>query len=275
MNKISNEIGDFPKVERKSISSESLNAFENVIKKKVLAMKVEGYDINHISKFLNLDKNYIEHLISPTVKTASTLEQTENISETVSKAKYNKNAQDAYDSLHKKSSKTNTDGLIGNVSSIMPSRAENMSDMGGPSSQLKTKTSNTIWEPYKIEKLSKVKRRDEETKDEKKKLEEVKKINNNHIDFNKLAETLLSKKISGGSEKENSTSNYINKIPKNGISIFEKDKKAFSRIEDKTEGEKVSSNLKKPKDKTSVLGNKSVTSSDIFNKMFNKLTKDL
>ena len=148
-----------------------------------------------------------------------------------------------------------------------------ISDQGGPSKYVKSESSNTIWDSGKNAEVSK------ELDNKTKTIQEKAQISSNKRDaeqnrMDSLAETLKStiqeKASSVSPAGILSGTNY--KISENNMSIF--DKKDFERVQDKTDGEKVSDDIKNKKsqvDNSWRGGGKVVSSKDVTKKLFDGL----
>lgn len=124
-----------------------------------------------------------------------------------------------------------------------------VSDFGGPSKQIKTLTNNSIWDSDIVKKQSEFKSSKERTEEEK---SNINKYRNSikqesldrYADQLSLTETSKESSIKNDSTNEGGTFG----VSKNNMSIFD-DAYDFSKLPEKTEGEKVSEEARKAKEK--------------------------
>ncbi len=158
---------------------------------------------------------------------------------------------------------------------ISSARTGDITDKGGPTKHIKSESSNTIWDNNKTEKAS------QELDSKTKTLQEKEQIASNRREsenkrMNDLAETLKSTLQSKASSVSPagilSGTNY--KLSDNNMSIF--DKKDFSRLNEKTEGEKVTEDIKNKKaqkDNSWRNGGKAVSTRDVTRNLMDSLFK--
>lgn len=161
------------------------------------------------------------------------------------------------------------DGLM-TTQHIFSARTGSITNEGGPSTHIKSESSNSIWESDKTAKASKEIDNKTKTLQEKANIESNKREAENKR-MNDLAESLKStlqdKDSSVTPVGTLSGTNY--KSSKNNMSIF--DSSDFARLKDKTGGEKVSEEIAKKKnhiDDSWRNGGKVVSSKDITKSMF-------
>lgn len=125
---------------------------------------------------------------------------------------------------------------------ICSARTGNISNKGGPSTFIKSKSSNNIWDSNKISKVSqeldsKTKTMQEKAQTSTNKREAENKRMNDLV--NVLKSTIQDKASSVSLTGTFNGTNY--KVSENNMSIF--DNKDFMRLKDKTDGEKVSESV--------------------------------
>ncbi len=170
-----------------------------------------------------------------------------------------------------KSKKLNSkdDGLM-TSQHISSARTGEVTNEGGPSTYVKSESSNTIWNANKTSEASKELDSRTKTIQEKAQIASNKREAENKR-MNELTEaiksTIQEKASSVSPAGILSGTNY--KTSKNNMSIF--DNKDFMRLSDKTEGEKVSEDIKNKKnqnDESWRNGGKVVSSKDLVNRLF-------
>ena len=133
------------------------------------------------------------------------------------------------------------DNFIQGKSRILSAGGGVVKDTGGPTKHIKSETSNTVWNPDAIEKMTKDKGSDEESKENK---ESIKALRDKvrHADANKLAEQLKDTDTRNGSTVMPATSqqatSFNAQAEGSGLSIFD-DSMDFDRVPEKTAGEKL------------------------------------
>lgn len=158
---------------------------------------------------------------------------------------------------------------------IMSSQGGSVSNIGGTSKQIKSETSNSIWEPNKVEKIAKeMIDNGERIRKEKDNLIEARKtLRQSSIDnlYESLKNVDQRKSSSISSLSHYEGGKY--KSPRSGMSIF--DNTEFERLSNKTDGEILSERIEKErKEKLSnreSRSTKQVTSNDILKNMLDKL----
>lgn len=145
-------------------------------------------------------------------------------------------------------------------------------DGGSPTQYLGKTSNNSIWDSEVLSKLSNKKGGDEIIKESKKERENIKNEMKNRQKSSAKSEGLntdTSKTIKSSSFKADHNYN----LPRNSISIFDSEKN-FSRVPEKTEGEKLSETHrnKEQKDKRSMY-TRTTTTSQIFDKFLSNLVK--
>ena len=170
---------------------------------------------------------------------------------------------------------SNKDNGLMTSQHIVSATTGGITNEGGPSKYVKSESSNTIWNSDKTAEASK--KLDSKTKT----IQEKAQIVSNRREaedkrMNELTESLKStlqdKASSVSSAGILSGTNY--KVSENNMSIF--DKNDFERLQDKTEGEKVSEDIKTKKsqvDNSWRNGGKVVTSKDIAKNLIEGLFK--
>lgn len=157
-------------------------------------------------------------------------------------------------------------------SSIMSANLGAVDDIGGPSKQLKTPTSNSIWDSDKISSQVDKKDNKEITREEKQSMQDIKKQKKQQR-MDELVDSIQENKKGNSIDLFSSSEapkegDY--KIPSNQMSIF--DNNAFDNIPEKTKGEKIAEDSKKrkaQKDESWKQDKKALSSEDIKNKLFN------
>jgi hypothetical protein len=169
--------------------------------------------------------------------------------------------------------------VTSNGSSIISARAGNITDMGGPKKQIKTESSNSIFDNNKLFDLTKTIDSKTATKIEKaenqsnRRTAENKRVENLFTEINKV-NTSKASSVFRTNTGNLDTSNY--NTPSLNMSIF--DNKDFERVPDKTSGEKVSEDAsfkRSQKDESWKNNGKSITSKDLNNSFFNNLIRGL
>ena len=157
--------------------------------------------------------------------------------------------------------------------SVFSTRGGVITDIGGPSRQIKTDISNSIWDSNKLQSMIE-KKSDQEFKPKETIEEQRKAIEKQRMDD--LVENLKmtdQRKASGITQIGlHSGSNY--RTPNNAMSIF--DTEDFVRLAEKTEGEKLSENIKAEKetDKSWRSGKQIRSTKDVVNDLFDKLSNE-
>ena len=157
--------------------------------------------------------------------------------------------------------------------SIFSTRGGVVTDIGGPSRQIKTDISNSIWDPNKLQSM--INKEAEKPINERESLEKQRKDREAQR-MDELVENLKTtdtRKASGVTPLSSYIgSNY--KTPINAMSIF--DTEEFSRLAEKTEGEKLSDNLKAEKetDESWRSGKQIRSTRDVVNDLFDKLSNE-
>jgi len=140
--------------------------------------------------------------------------------------------------------------MVSRGTKVMSAAGGTVTDMGGPKKFVKSEISNSIFDSEVLDRLKEVKTSREETDEEKSNINRVRNSINDEV-MDSLAESLRDTDQRKGSSVsqvgEYSGSSY-NK-PKNGISIFDTEKD-FSRVPEKTDGEKLAEKLEQERNAT-------------------------
>ena len=172
--------------------------------------------------------------------------------------------------------RSNNKSAINSISgskSILSAGEGSITDDGGSNSQIKFQTSNSIWDSEKLSSLSTQPDNKEKTMSEKKdisqKQAEIRQSRvDDMVDGLKNSDTRKDNTVSNVGEY-NASSNY--RKPQNGMSIFDSEMD-FSRVPEKTAGEKASEEVNRPKEKDESWKNgKNISSNSLFNNLFDKL----
>ena len=284
--------------ERSSMNKSALDSFTLTIVKEAKKLLASGSSLNVVAKQYNIKADFLKEIIaqvdaelqmqveagkSETTKIAYACDTKET--EKTEYEKYLDAAQAARESLHNLR-RADTEGLQ-NLSSkrILTNKGSYINDMGGAHKQIGSERSNTIFEPDKVEHLAKQKGNDERIKEEiaaeQRHREHMKDVSRYEtINLDRLAEAIENGETrkDGGvhSMATQEHSGYRNRVPANGISIF--DKKDFERVPEKTAGEKRKTELKKlanaPKDRSWVQrGAATVRTSDFLDRMIKSMVE--
>jgi len=170
---------------------------------------------------------------------------------------------------------SNKDDGLKNSKHISSAVTGDITNQGGPSKHIKNDSSNTIWENDKTAKASKEMDSKTKTIHDKEQIssnrrEAENKRVNDLVDV--LKTTLQSKASSVSSAGTLGGTNY--KVSDNNMSIF--DKKDFSRLQDKTDGEKTSEDIKNKKaqkDDSWKSGGKVVKTKNLMDSLFTQPEK--
>lgn len=212
------------------------------------------------------------------------LSKSADIAEKVSKAMINEEknnpnrlAELAEEQKSKKMGGFNS--MTSNGSTILSANAENISDMRGPSKQLKTPISNSIFDPWKNAREAKIIDNKTATQIEKDQIATNKRFSEQKR-MDDLVEALQNtdqRKASSIHRTGTGFSDDSNfKASKNNISIF--DSGDFERIPEKTAGEKTSDEVELKRsqvDESWKNNGKSVNSNEITNRFFDTLIDKL
>lgn len=201
-------------------------------------------------------------------------EQNKNIEDT--QPKQNENKIDINKiAEEQKSKKMNSkdDGYM-KASNVMSANLGAVDDKGGPTKQLKTPISNSIWEPNKVSSNLNKKDNKEITKAEKEDIQKFKKQQkedgmNELVNNLKNIDTKKGNSVDLFSTTSEPKSQY--KSSPNNMSIFDDTNDAFENIPEKTKGEKIAESAKErknKKDKSWQSNQKSLSSKDLQNKLF-------
>jgi len=140
-----------------------------------------------------------------------------------------------------KAKKADHHDMISRGTKIMSTTGGIQTDIGGPKKYLKSETSNSIFDTEVIERLMETKGSQEESKEIKDNIQKVRNSINAEV-MNELTDNLKDTDQRKGSNVS-SLSEYVGgskyRKPVNGLSIFDDDFD-FSRVPEKTAGEKVS-----------------------------------
>jgi len=180
---------------------------------------------------------------------------------------------------NQKPKKSNNSKAIENYSnkSILSAGQASITDFGGPEKQIKTQTSNSIWDSTILDKLSKSQDNREKTASEKNKIEKYyQSMKQERLDemVNALKNTETRKNANVNRAAEY-TFDSTYKAPSSGISIFDSNKD-FDRVPEMTHGEKVAkeARVKREKDTSwkQVSRNNTIQSMEdsFINKLFKK-----
>lgn len=269
---------DHSSIKRKQIGQRSINSFEKILLASAESMIKNGDSIDKVAKSFSMSKNDLQDLMNSPTKEKKIEKKTKKV------AKKDNSANEAYENLYGNGKANKTPKQSFKTSkSIVPSRSAE-TDEGITNNNLKSKSTNSIWEPDFIEKRAKIKGNDERlkaiNKKEKQRREELKNATRNELINDKdLQEALNNNEL----KKENSISkladandsyNYDKHVPQNGMSIF--DNGNFDKIAKKTKGEKIKGeNLKRlsKKDRswTKSPEDQQVSSNKIFENMINNM----
>jgi|ETNvirnome_2_130_1030620.scaffolds.fasta_scaffold05528_2 hypothetical protein len=163
----------------------------------------------------------------------------------------------------------NSSAIDNRAGSILSAGRGSVSDFGGPSKQIGSQTSNSIWDSKIIESLAAKQDNGEKIKEENLQL----KSNRNAIKEERLdnmaqalQDTDMRKADSVANSGEYSGSKYS--MPQNNISIF--DSAEFERIPEKTAGEQLTKEVVKDDSWKDI--KPATKTSDQFNKMFDNMT---
>lgn len=172
-----------------------------------------------------------------------------------------------------KSKKIENEKVINSIrsaNSILSAGGGTIKNDGGPRKYIGSETQNSIWDSSIVEKLSSIKTNKEKTLEEKEHIQKVRKGMRQEA-LDELAEALQNtdtrKDVSVKEIEGTFSTNY--KTSKNNLSIF--DTKIFDDMPEKTAGEKMSEEVRKPKEKDweNKIGTAKV--SNLVNKVFENL----
>jgi hypothetical protein len=298
--------------DRNSMNKVAMDSFSIVVATDARKMLTAGSDISVVAKKYNLTPETIKNLITDLQTEEAFRGEVEKSQKStgwegkakiacacddekaqrkaqkaVDKSEYEKyldEAEAARENLHHLH-KAETEGLQ-NMSSkrILKNKGDYISDVGGPRKQMGSQSSNTIFEPNKVENLANERdngeRIREDNANEQRRREHMKEVSRYEtINLDKLAES-----IDNGELRRDGVHNmsgqeapgYTKRVQSNGISIF--DSNDFQRVEKLTAGEKRRAELKKlaeaPKDRSWVQrGAVSTKSSDFLDRMIQSMTE--
>jgi hypothetical protein len=272
---------------KESKPKSALDSFANSLIDKANQMKRSGATDEEVGKAFNSDaeslKSALKQINVPQPKCACG----DEVSEQLEQQKKNADdAAEAFNSLYNKKTKANFDDVIKsgkNIHSAKSARTD-ISNEGGPKRQLKY--NNSLWDSEILQRAAK-----EMDNGEKLKLAKQSKEQHRQSLKAESYESLISgeslkkslndvdvrKNTNVKSSSTDENINYSKRIPKNGISIFDKD----FNIDEKTAGEKTSEEVKKianerqdAKSKwTDDVSLKSLSSKNIFDRMIDKLSE--
>ncbi len=275
-----NFLEEHQSVERKQIGQRSINSFEKILLASANSMLEKGESIEKVAKSFSMSKNDLQDLMNSPREEKKVKKVAKKVAEK------DNSANDAYESLYGngKEEKLNKKALK-TSKSIAPSRSSD-TDEGITNNNLKSHSTNSIWEPDYLEKKAKIKGNDERLKEvnkrEQKRRDELKNatrhelINDKELqealENNELRKDQSITKLSEG----NDSYNYDKRIPQGGMSIF--DNGNFDKIAKKTKGEKIKGENLKRANKKDRSWSKSpedqqVSSSKIFENMINNMIK--
>ena len=163
--------------------------------------------------------------------------------------------------------------MTSNGNSIISATAGNITNTGGPSKYVKSESSNSIFDPNKLEAESKKIDNKTATQMEKQKIESVRdqmRAERTESIITSLEETDTRKAKGVNSMAEYSGSGY--KAPINNMSIF--DSTEFGRVPEKTAGEILSDGVQKRReqvDNSWKTDGKAVSSKDVTKRLFDGL----
>jgi len=169
--------------------------------------------------------------------------------------------------------------MTSNGSSIISANAGGITDMGGPQKQIKTPISNSIFDPDKNAKEAKKIDSKTATKIEKEKIATNRRISETER-MDELVESLQNTDQRKASSVHRTGTGNIEstdfKASRNNMSIF--DSGDFSRVPEKTAGEKISEQVSEKKsqvDNSWRQNGKSLKSSEVSNRFFDGLVEKL
>jgi hypothetical protein len=168
----------------------------------------------------------------------------------------------------KAAQKLDNSNMITRGGKVMSARTGVISDTGGPSKQLHSTTSNSIWDPNTIDTLKESKDNREKTEDE---VAEIKRLRkgmekgriDEMVESIKQTDTRKTSSVAGMTSYRGSSYQK----PRNNMSIF--DSGDFERVPEQTGGEKISERARKPKEKDATWQKTNTTKS--LNKSLDKL----
>jgi regulator of replication initiation timing len=272
------------KLERKSVSDGAMSAFANSVLQQANDMKKAGKSDAEIAKAFNVEKDTLKKVLreatadKPEVKCSC--EDEEAI-----KAEYKAKLADAEQVRHDlrgSKAKSDADAPLRRGGSIMSAKGGRMdiSNEVGSNKVMGSDTNNSIWDSEKLTKASKTMDNGERIRRERdlieKRHQENKKLSRNTtIDGDSLKDAL-----SGTDQRKDSSikgmnvdspAGYSKNLPQNGMSIFDD---GFARISEKTRGEQMSEEVRKPKEKDRSWvadGAQQVTAKSLLSKMIDTM----
>lgn len=179
---------------------------------------------------------------------------------------------------NQKPTRSNNNDAIGSRSSksILTAGNGNITNFGGPSKQLKSQTSNSIWDSGIVEKLAGTKGNKEKTLEKKEEIEKYK----NSMKADRLNEIVESLRETDTRKDATVSSAGVfdkapgYKAPSRNISIFD-NTSDFDRVPEQTHGEKVAAESRKAKEKDDSWKQVSTASKikNTIDSIFDQLTK--
>lgn len=275
--------------ERDSMNKTALDSFSLIVAQDAKKMIANGETESSVAQKYKLPVEVIKNLMAQLednkeVKLACACENSQTDTETYDQ--YLAKAEAARNSLYTGNKKDNIDGLETYSSKrILTNKGNYISDVGGSSNQIKSQNSNSIFEPNRLDDLTKVRDNGERIRAENellaKQREEMKKISRYEtIDLDKLSESIENNELNRpgvvrSTANSDTSVGYSKRVQSNGISIF--DEKAFDKIPEQTSGEarrkELADAAKAPKDRSWVeAGAKAVNSNDFVDRMIANLT---
>jgi len=283
------------RIERQSPSKSAIDSFSQALVLSAKTLVSNGESVVDVAGKLKIKPEFLQEMLKADTSKKDRNFETDQLPSVKSKSDKNSSHKNselskeeidaiaAYNSLHN-INQTERPNLH-NLSSkrILSNKGGEVKDLGGATKQIGSERNNSIFDSEVVARQTKVKTNDEilraNAKKRTKDRENAKKISRYEtIDGKSIVEALKSvdqRKNDGiRSLGVSEAHNYNNRLPSNGIGIF--DTKYFERVAEPTAGEQRRSDIKKaanaPKDRAWVAdGAKSVTSTDIVSNFINSM----
>jgi hypothetical protein len=271
------------KMERKSASEGAMSSFAKSVLNQANKMKQAGKSDDEIAKAFNVEKSTLKKVLKEATSEKNEITcDCENDNSSSSYEDRLKEAEAVNNSLRGRKSSSKEEAPMRRDKSIMSAKGGRMdiSNEVGSKKVMGSQTNNSVWDTEKLERASKTMDNGERIRREKellaKKQEENKYISRNTT----IDGTSLKDALSGTDQRKdttiksmpvNSPAGYTKNLSQKGISIFDD---GFSRVPEKTAGEKMAEEARKPKvkDRSWVEdGSQPVTSKGRVSKMIDSM----